>query len=66
MSGLEPRSGSKTLLKLLLIKTTEVLTQSEDNKIQLLSNQVTLEKMNNELVLIKKQLELMTGEVNYG
>jgi len=64
--SLEPRSGHKTLLKLLLAKTIEVLDQSEANSLDIQINRVTLEKMNVQLVLIKKQLELLTGEENYG
>ena len=60
MSSLEPRSGNKTLLKLLLDKSNDVLTQSKVNEraIQLLESQVKLNNL--ELILIKKQLELLT------
>lgn len=60
MSSLEARSGNKTLLKLLLDKSNDVLEQSKINEraIQLLESQVKLTNL--ELILIKKQLELLT------
>ena len=60
MSDLEARSGNKTLLKLLLEKSTEVLTQSIENEraIQLVQEQIKLNSI--ELILIKKQIELLT------
>lgn len=66
MSDLEARSGPKTLLKLLLSKTNDVLEQTKTNtrEIELLkAKQVdTIDK----LILLINQLELVTGEVNYG
>jgi len=52
--SLEPRSGNKVLLKLLLEKTTEVLTQSQDNKISIDRLHDKNDELKKELVLIKK------------
>ena len=64
--SLEPRSSPKTLLKLLLSKTSEVLEQSKDNEtaIQQLEREVRDNK--DKLILIIKQLELVTGDMDYG
>jgi len=64
--SLEPRSGHKLLLKLLLDKTFDSITQAEINKKAI--DDMTREQKKNEktLKLILKQLELITGEEHYG
>ncbi len=59
--GLEERSGNKTLLKLLLEKSTEVLTQSKVNETQIKILHDALDLNTNQLILLKQQLSLITG-----
>ena len=63
--ALESRSGHKTLLKLLLEKTNEVLTQSSNNELQLRILREESKENREKLILIIKQLELMTGDIDY-
>ena len=64
--ALEERSGSKKLLKLLLDKTSEVLSSTEANtrEIELLkAEQIDTQA---KLILLIKQLELISGEEDFG
>ena len=63
--ALESRSGHKTLLKLLLEKTNEVLTQSVNNELEIKLLRHESQENREKLILIIKQLELMTGEEDY-
>ena len=63
---LEARSGHKTLLKLLLGLTEHVLTQSVENKRAIELVEAAIKENERKLILIIKQLELITGEEDYG
>lgn len=60
--SLEARSGPKILLKLLLEKSTEVLTQSKVNEASINLLEDELKRNTEKLILLIKQLELITGE----
>ncbi len=63
---LEDRSGSKKLLKLLLEKQSEIITKIDttNREIELLkAEQIDTQS---KLILLIKQLELITGEEDYG
>ena len=61
MSGLEERSGAKTLLKLLLDKTNDVLTQSAKNEFVLNELVIRSQEQEDKLILIIQQLEEISG-----
>jgi len=63
--SLEARSGPKTLLKLLLDKTNDVLTQSKDNKLAIERLHDKDKELDAKLLLIIQQLELISGEIDY-
>jgi len=61
--SLEARSGNKILLKLLLAKSTDVLEQSILNQQAIETLQDTLQNQQNQLILIKRQLESISGVI---
>ena len=60
--SLEARSGPKILLKLLLDKTNDVLTQSVDNKTEITRLREDVTNLSNLTTRMIFHLELITGE----
>ena len=60
--SLEARSGPKILLKLLLDKTNDVLTQSVDNKTEITRLREDVNNLSNLTTKMIFHLELITGE----
>ena len=62
MSSLEARSGQKTLLKLLLDKTNDVLEQSESNKREITRLREDIDNLTKLTSTMIFHLTLITGE----
>lgn len=59
--SLEERSGAKTLLKLLLDKTFDVLEQAQSNEVKLNELSVQIDAIQTELKILNKSTDDITG-----